>query len=107
MSATIERGESFCLSSLVLFEWLRGPRQAAELAAQESLFPASRAVPFGPEEAQLAARVYRELCRPRGREIDIAIAATALRHGAVLWTLNPSDFADIPGLRLWRPANRR
>jgi predicted nucleic acid-binding protein len=38
--------------------------------------------------------------RPRGREIDLAIAATAIVHDAALWTLNPRDFADVPRLRL-------
>jgi len=32
--------------------------------------------------------------------IDLAIAACALTHEAALWTLNPEDFRDIPGLRL-------
>jgi len=29
-----------------------------------------------------------------------AVAACALTNGAALWTLNPKDFSDIPGLRL-------
>lgn len=36
----------------------------------------------------------------RGREINIAIAACALAHGAALRTLDPADFTDIPGLAL-------
>jgi predicted nucleic acid-binding protein len=35
-----------------------------------------------------------------GRELDIAIAATAIVHDAVFWTLNPRSFADMPRLRL-------
>jgi predicted nucleic acid-binding protein len=42
------------------------------------------------------------LRRARGREIDVAIAACAIEHGATLWTLYPSDFRDIPGLSLYR-----
>jgi predicted nucleic acid-binding protein len=91
------------VSALVLFEWKRGPRKEAELAAQEDLFPSAQALPFGPAEAEIAAAIYRRLKRSRGREIDIAIAATAIAHGARLWTLNPKDFADIPGLKLARP----
>jgi predicted nucleic acid-binding protein len=87
------------LPCLVLYEWLRGPRARQEIADQEALFPASAALPFGPEEAALSAELYRTVRRARAREIDLAIAACAIRHEAELWTLNPRDFADIPGLR--------
>jgi len=40
------------------------------------------------------------VARPRGRELDLAVAASAMVHGAAIWTLNPGDFRDIPGLRL-------
>ena len=61
------------------------------------------ALPFDAEDSKLSAEIYRSLRRPRGREIDIAIAATAIRHDIPLWTLNPGDFEDIPRLRLFRP----
>lgn len=96
----VEEGETFGLSALVLYEWLRGPRSTDDLEAQDALCPSARAIPFGPEEAALAARLYRALRRPRARVIDLAIAACALTHEAALWTLNPEDFRDIPGLRL-------
>ena len=96
----IRDGERLSLSCLVLFEWRRGPRSAEEIADQEALFPASDAVPFGPAEALVAAELYRKLKRPRGRELDIAIAACAIAHQAHLWTLNPADFKDIPDLKL-------
>jgi len=99
----IERGERLLLPSLVLYEWLRGPRLPQDLAAQEALFPSKAALPFGPQEAALAARLYKSLRRPRGREIDLAIAACAILRDAALWTLNVPDFRDIPGLRLVRP----
>jgi predicted nucleic acid-binding protein len=89
---------------MVLYEWLRGPRLPAELAAQEALFPSESAIAFGPREAALSAQLYRSLPRARGREIDLAIAATALLREASLWTLNTSDFADIADLRLTDPA---
>jgi predicted nucleic acid-binding protein len=96
----VERGERIQLSAIVLYEWLRGPRQAAELSDQELLFPRDTSVAFGPAEAARAARLYKQVSRPRGREIDLAIAACAIEHDAVLWTLNRQDFADIPGLIL-------
>jgi predicted nucleic acid-binding protein len=98
----IERGERLLVPSLVLFEWLRGPRLAEELAAQEALFPKESALPFGPVEADVAAGLYAAVRRPRGREIDLAIAACAIAREAHLWTLNINDFRDIPGLRLAR-----
>ena len=97
----IERGERLLLASLVLYEWLRGPRRSEELAAQEALLPRETAVVFGAEEASVAARLYAEVARPRGRELDLAIAALALTQGARLWTLNPGDFRDVPGLELY------
>lgn len=96
----IDRRERILVSTLVLYEWLRGPRLREEVEAQEALFPAATAVGFGPREAALAAELYRTVRRPRGRELDLAVAACALTHGAALWTLNPEDFRDVPNLRL-------
>ena len=86
--------------TLVLYEWWRGPRTPLELAHQEALFPRAAAVPFGEREAAVAADLYTRIERPRHREIDLAIAACAIVHGAALWTLNPQDFRDVPGLEL-------
>jgi predicted nucleic acid-binding protein len=102
LRAAIARGDRLAIPTLVLYEWLRGPRLEAELAAQEALFPSDDALPFGPPEAELAADLYRQLPRSRGREIDLAIAACALTWDAALWTLNAADFADVPGLELRR-----
>ena len=91
------------VSSLVLYEWRRGPRTERELAIEAALIGPDAVVSFGEAEAHLAANVYRRVRRPRGRELDIAIAACALGQGAHLWTLNPDDFQDIPQLELHRP----
>ena len=96
----IESGQRVQMSTIVLYEWLRGPRRPAELSDQEALFPREAAVAFDSEAAALAARLYASLPRARGREIDLAIAACAIAHDASLWTLNRSDFADIPALKL-------
>jgi predicted nucleic acid-binding protein len=98
MRSLIEHGERLALSTLVLYEWWRGPRQSEELAAQEALFPTETALPFGAEQAELASRLYRLVSRSRGREIDLAIAAHAISLDAQLWTLNTDDFHDIPDL---------
>src|SRR5262249_44789025 len=86
LRAAIEHGERLLLPSLVLYEWLRGPRLPEELAAQEALLPASGALPFGTAEALLSARLYRSVRRPRSRELDLAIAACAILKEASLWT---------------------
>ena len=100
LSKAFDQGERLILCTIVLYEWLRGPRLPAELAAQESLFPSASAIVFEPADAQLSAKLYKSLKRPRTREVDIAIAASALRREAQLWTLNPADFSDIPGLHI-------
>lgn len=96
----VEQGHRVTLSSLVLYEWLRGPRKAGELATQEELFPRESIVTFSAADASAAARLYASISRARGREIDLAIAACAMANSAALWTLNIDDFDDIPGLRL-------
>jgi predicted nucleic acid-binding protein len=99
----IEQGERVLCSTIVLYEWLRGRRLPAELAAQEALFPRETAVAFGADEASIAAGLYRRVRRGRGREIDLAIAAVAIAQGAALWTLNIEDFRDIGTLSLYIP----
>ena len=98
-----ERGEVIRLAAAVLYEWLRGPRLAQELAYQEAFFPRDAVLPFGPAEAARAAELYKAVRRARGREMDLAIAACALVWEARLWTLNVEDFNDIPGLTVERP----
>ncbi len=96
----IDESHRLRLSTIVLYEWLRGPRTVSELRVQEELFPRDQAVPFDAEAAAYAADLYARLPRPRGRDLDLAVAACALVHEAALWTLNPDDFSDVPGLNL-------
>ena len=100
LRSLIEDGERLALPSLVLYEWRRGPRLDEELAAQEALFPSQAALPFGPIEAKQASTIYEKVARPKGREIDLAIASHAILQDAALWTLNRRDFEDIPGLKV-------
>jgi len=88
------------VSSLVLYEWRRGPRRDEELALETVLLGETAVTTFGALEAKMAAELYRAVRRPRGRELDLAIAACAVTQGAHLWTLNVDDFRDIPGLAL-------
>lgn len=52
----------------------------------------------------LAAAVKQGGRSPRPRYNDLWIAAQAIEHGYILLTLNPGDFADLPGLRLCKLA---
>lgn len=98
--ALTTQGHRLMVSSIVLYEWQRGPRTADEVTVQEELFPSEAAVAFGPAEAVVASRLYRTVARPRGRELDLAVAACALVANGAIWTLNVKDFSDVPGLRL-------
>lgn len=100
LRSLIEDGERIAIPTLVLYEWWRGPRLDEEIAAQEALFPLEVALDFGVAEAAHAASLYGSVARARGREFDIMIAAIAIVHEASLWTLNPIDFEDLPGLSL-------
>lgn len=106
LRGALERGERLLMPSLVLYEWLRGPRAPEELEAQEALFPAASALAFGADEAAVAARLYASVVRPRGSELDLAIAAHAVARDAELWTLNVEDFAGLPDLRLAEAVDR-
>jgi predicted nucleic acid-binding protein len=94
------RGDSIAFSSIVLYEWLRGPRTGSETSVVAAFFDSPAA--FGTREAERAADLYRRVKGARQRQADLAIAACAIQHGAAFWTHNPSDFADVPGLVLYR-----
>jgi predicted nucleic acid-binding protein len=103
LERAVAAGHVIGIATLVLYEWHRGPRTAQELSDQESLLPASEARAFGSVEATRATDVYRKTKRARGQDMDIAIAACAIEQRAKLWTLNPQDFRDLPGLELYEP----
>jgi predicted nucleic acid-binding protein len=98
----LDRGERVIMTSIVLYEWLRGPRVRQELVDQEDIFRSESVVAFDMTDAARAADIHKRVRSPRGREIDLAIAAMALNREATIWTFNLSDFADIPDLRLIR-----
>ena len=94
-------GHRIGITTIVLYEWLCGPRTGVEIELQQALCPDDDVVVFGTAEAAVAASLYRRLPSSRGREADITIAACAIEHNAALWTLNPRHFSDIPGLKLY------
>ena len=63
-------------------------------------------VSLSPAVAQRCARL-RETLRKQGkrvneRSLDLIIAATALEYNLTLVTRNTEDYADVPGLKLYR-----
>lgn len=100
LRSIVADGVRLGVSALVLYEWRRGPRTEPELALEAVLFGSEAVTEFGEAEARVAASVYQQLKRPRGRELDIAIAACALTQNASFWTLNVADFRDIRDLDL-------
>ena len=95
------QGHVTTFATLVLYEWLRGSRADGEVVAVERFFSAVPPSQFGPEEAKRAAALFRQVSRARRRQVDLAIAACAIEARASLWTLNRSDFRDLPGLMLY------
>jgi predicted nucleic acid-binding protein len=59
-------------------------------------------VPFDAEAARIYGRVTAAVVRaghkPRGRAIDLMIAATAIAEGLPLYTTNPADFSGLDAL---------
>jgi predicted nucleic acid-binding protein len=100
LAALVQGDHRIAISTIALYEWLRGPRTERELMSQTELLPPEAVVTFGRQAAERAAMLYRSVRRPRGRDLDLAIAACAIEHDATLWTANTRDFDDIPGLRL-------
>jgi predicted nucleic acid-binding protein len=67
-------------------------------------------VPFGTEAARIFGRVTAAVIaagrRPRGRTVDLMIAATAVAEGLPLYTTNPGDFAGLDDLISVVPVTR-
>ena len=94
-------GDVISCSAIVLYEWLRGPRTTDEHALFEAFFATDAFATFGAREAARAASLFQRVKRARQRQADLAIAACAIEARASLWTLNRSDFLDLPGLSLY------
>jgi predicted nucleic acid-binding protein len=87
-------------SSLVWYEFARGPRTPEQLAVARDIFGSEGIVPFSEELAEAAADQFRRLGSPRKRAADIAIGVVARSRNAVLLTRNARDFAGLDGLML-------
>ena len=79
-----------------------GPVRAQRLRRLSTIQRRFDPLPLDEEVAasygRLAAAVVDAGRRPRGRAMDLLIAATAHAHGAALYTRNPDDFAGLDNL---------
>lgn len=86
----LRSGQSLRLSAICLAEFLCGPLDLSHRALVTQLFREPE--PFLQADAATAARLFNLAGRRRGSFVDCMIAATALRLGASLATVNPDDF---------------
>ena len=86
----LRSGEEVAVSAVAWAEFLCGPLEPGQVDLAAAVVPAR--LPFGDEEARLAARLFNDAGRRRGSMLDCMIGATALLAGAALATANPSDF---------------
>ena len=93
---------SFGTTAITAFEIRSGARTARQKKSVETLLEAMTILPFGPEEARIAAEIRQEVER-QGQPIGMAdymIAAICIAAGGVLLTRNRKHFERIKDLKL-------
>jgi tRNA(fMet)-specific endonuclease VapC len=99
---------SFATTAISAFEIRSGTRTARQRKSVDTLLDAMTILPFGPEEARIAAEL-RQQVEGRGQPIGMAdymIAATCIAADGVLLTRNRKHFERIEGLKLSGQAMR-
>ncbi len=98
----------FATTAIAAFEIRSAARTARQRKAVDTLLEAMTILPFGPEEARVAAGI-RQQVESRGQPIrmaDYMIAAVCIAADGVLLTRNPKHFERVDGLRLGRGTAR-
>jgi predicted nucleic acid-binding protein len=97
----IQQGRGVATSATAWMEFCTGPIDPEDLQSMEWLLE-DRILPFGRDDAELAARIYRVARCKRDDRMDTMIAATAVVAKASLATRNIRDFTRfVPfGLKL-------
>lgn len=90
LRAWLRRGAALGMSAIAWAELLCGPLTAEHTDIAGRVV--GDRVPFGEDDAALAARLFNLSGRRRGTLMDCMIAATALGAGAALATTNAADF---------------
>lgn len=99
---------SFGTTAITAFEIRSGARTARQKKSVDTLLEAMTILPFGPEEAHIAAQI-REQVESQGQPIGMAdymIAGTCIAADGVLLTRNRKHFERIKGLNLSGQAMR-
>ncbi len=98
-------GHDITMNAVSYFEVKRGllkPQLFKKLAALKKLTNKFRVLPFDALSAEYAADIYHTL-EIQGLQLDkedVKIAATGIRHQAVVITNNTKHFARVPNIRL-------
>ena len=98
LRAWLGGGRSLAMSTVGWSEFLCGPLSpdATQLAARV----VTDLIPFGENEAEIAAMLFNQSGRRRGSMVDCMLAATALSGDAPLATSNAKDFGRLESLGL-------
>lgn len=93
---------SFGTTAITAFELRSGARTARQKRSVDTLLEAMAILPFGPEEARIAAEI-RQQVESKGQSIGMAdymIAAVCIASDGVLLTRNRKHFERIEDLKL-------
>ena len=121
-----ELPEEMAISAITLAELSAGPHEVrrndeqdmydeqAERARRLEILQRAESefdpVPFGPEAARIYGRVTAAVIaagrKPRGRAVDLMIAATAIAEQLPLYTANPADFKGLDSVLTIIPVTR-
>lgn len=86
------------ISAIAWAEFLCGPLDGRVRGLAASLF--TEVVPFGAEEAAIAADLFNSTGRRRGTLMDCMVASIAISSSATLATSNVADFRRFDPLGL-------
>ena len=88
------------MSTIAWTEFLCGPLRAADIELATRVI--GEVLPFGADDAVVAAELFNRSGRRRGSLVDCMVASVALGRESPLATANPADFRrlEASGLRV-------
>lgn len=94
-----EKGETFCVSSIVWYEFICGPVTTEQENAMRKLL--SEIVEFDEVLARQGAQLFNKIGRTRKLRVDTMIAAMSINKGIPFATQNIQDFARFSEFGLY------